>query len=368
MLLLYGKDAAISFFQYMADYKFFFLLLIFLILLGFCWWAFCGQIDYAMFSRFLWFTVFSCIGSFLYMRMAQYRLVSAMLYYLSATLLQSIFVFGTVQSYTFRQWIFETLPSSNINFSDLIRFSGLSNGGGANLSLQLSLGVIAAFILFLEFKNQLTRLILLLAALFITVAIMFVGRTGLCIAIVVLLGFFWESRRSIWAIMTLIASCFLLLTSIGSALSGGVYVGSNSDVDLARTARWSLQLFLEGDTGTGRALISTLSTSNELSKLEFFLGTGRLVNEVDGTNYSGHDSGYVQMLYAMGFPLALTFYLALFLLFFYNLIPVNNQLRIIGILLIFLVFIAECKEPFVFKYTLPFFVLTYLYLVKAELK
>lgn len=365
LLAMYGKDTLNIMVKFARQYTVAFTTFLLLLLFSMAWLVVNGVDDAVMFSRAFWFLIFTVLSSFLYARMCRFNFSTAMLYYLVAMLIQAFFVFNSVLNPEFRGWVDQTLVNAgNIDFSDGVRFAGLSNGGGAGLSLALGLGVVASVALFSQSQSNLGKLVLVLAAIIITIATVFVGRTGLYLSLLMLLGFILLSGRSLLIPILLVIVTWLASTYILSASSDGVQLEGN-DIKLDRTVNWAFELFMFGESSSSDALVSALSKLRELTVTNLIIGSGR-ISELDGSNYSGHDSGYLHSLYALGLPLSLIFYIVLFGIYWKMLQPVQGVLKKIGLVLIALVFILELKEPFIFKYTLPFFVLVYCYLAQYK--
>jgi hypothetical protein len=365
MIFLYGKDAFTLIVQFARQYTFSFSLFMSLLPFTMFWLVINGTEDTVMFSRAFWFILFSVLSAFLYVRMCRFNLSSAMSYYFIAMLIQALLVFNSVLDPDFRTWVNHALINrGNIDFSEEVRFAGLSNSGGAQVSLQLGLGVVASLVLFIRSPSVLGRFGLVLAALLITIATIFVGRTGLYLSLLTMLGFIFLSRRALFIPVLLITSTLALSSYIFSASLDEVGLKIN-DVKLERTVQWAFDLFLTGKSSSAEALVSGFSETRELSVTELMIGSGR-VKVREGVNYSGNDSGYIQSLYALGLPLSILFYAALFWVYWQMLRPVRGRLKTIGLALVALVFILEMKEPFIFKYTLPFFVLVYVYLAQLN--
>jgi hypothetical protein len=117
-------------------------------------------------------------------------------------------------------------------------------------------------------------------------------------------------------------------------------------------SQWATEIFLRGrETGSWTDLkhmpIPPLTSDT-------FAGTGRL--EAMGANASGSDSGFVQTYFALGLPMTVLVYAGFFgsaaVLTASSKSPVRYSVLFLAML------IAEIKEPFLFKYTLPFFFLT----------
>lgn len=365
MILMYGKNAFIPFAIFMRTYKQSFVLFIFLIGYSLFLVSLNNFEDSILFSRMLWFFCFSIIAAFLYMQMCNYSLSKALTYYLLAMLMQSFFVFYSIIQPDFRLWINETLVNSgNIDFGTEVRFSGFSNGGGSNLSLQLSIGSIAALCLFAQYEKPWVKINMIFSTIIITIATIFVGRTGLYICLLTCVSFFCISKQGL-RIVSSVCITALIIFFLVPHMNFIAQIDSLYNLKLERTLEWAFDFLFTGQSSTANALISNLSETKSLNLTDFIFGSGRITTP-DGTNYSQHDSGYLHSLYAMGFPLSLLFYLALSWIFFDNLKIVTGKLKIIGLGIVALVFLAECKEPYIFKYTLPFFTFIYIYLAKID--
>lgn len=363
MLALYWRDAFNMTLKFALRYPLVLNLFLLLIPFSMAWLAINGTEDTVMLSRAFFFLIFSVLGAFLYVRMCRFNLSLAMIYYMIAMLIQALLVFITVLDPDFRDWVQEALVTGgNIDFSAGVRFSGLTNSGAASVAVQLGLGVAASLVLFSLSRSAWSKLGLLLAAIMITIATIFVGRTGLYLSLLMLFGFILLSRRSLFISVLLIGSVWMASSFISSVGSGGIKI-ENNEVKLDRTVNWAFDIFLVGESSTADALVSELKTFRELSAADILVGTGR-VTETDGSNFSKHDSGYIHSLFALGLPLAISFYAALFWVYWSMLRYMRGKLKVMGLILVALVFILEVKEPFIFKYTLPFFVLVYLYLAQ----
>lgn len=365
LICAYFGDLAAMLTLITKRFGYFIISLFFLMSIALFWVSINGVDDVVMFSRLFWFFIFTIVGTLLYMRMVRFKLFSAMWFYLMAILAQVVFVFCSVLDPGFREWVSLVLvESGNIDFSEGVRFSGFSNGGGATLSVQLSLGVVASLVLFYLTNNPAIKVFLLLAALSITAATVFVGRTGFWVSLATLAWWALLSWRQIWLIAIIFTSISIGVAYILSVASGDIELNVD-ELKLERTANWvledTLHVVLYGKSSTLDTLIDQSENMREMTVSNFLFGSGR-VQEHDGLNYSGHDSGYIHLIYALGFPLSVLFYGTLLALYLDIQKKVCGKLKLIGLFLIFLVFLLEIKEPFVFKYTLPFFVFVYLFL------
>lgn len=365
MTILYMKNAARHIAEFARNYSVFFAVLIFLIPFSLVWLIVNETADNVMLSRSIWFLVFSIFGSFLFIRMSKFNLITAMSYYLSAVIIQSVLVLISVFNPDFRTWVDQVLVNSgNIDFSGGVRFSGLSNGGGAELSVQLSLGVAAALVIFSQTKNMLLKFFLVFFALVITIATIFVGRTGFYISLIMMMGFIFSSAKSTLISILLVISTSILSPVIVESLGEDVGLQGN-DIKLARTVDWAFDIFLTGESSSIDELISQGSGIRELNVSNFLIGSGR-ITQYDGSNYSRSDSGYIHSIYSLGAPLAIIFYGSLLYVYMSILRPVRGGLKAFGLFFVLLTFILEIKEPFIFKYTLPFFVFVFSYLAGLD--
>jgi len=365
MIILYGRDAFTLTVKLARQHSIVFTVFLLLLPFSMIWISINGANDTVILSRAFWFFLFSILGAMLYVRMCRFNLFAAMQLYLLAMVAQSFFVFQTVVDPGFRDWVGNAIViGGNIDFTEGVRFSGLSNGAGAALSVQLGLGVIAALVLFSQSRSLTGRFWLTISALLITASTVFVGRTGLYIALLTLLGFVLLSRRSILIPIMLLMTVWGASSFIYSFDSSRFQL-ENNEIKLDRTVNWAFDIFLFGESESSNALISDLSKTRDLDIDTMFFGSGR-VTEPDGSNYSGHDSGYIHSLYALGLPLSVIFYISLFWLYWRLLFPVQGRLKLIGLMLMSLVFMLEVKEPLIFKYTLPFFVFVYCYLARHK--
>lgn len=367
MLVLYWKDILKQIFWFSRKYLFTFSLIFFLVPFSLAWLAINGGEDTVMFSRALWFLLYVIISAFCYARICNFKLEVAMAYYMVAVLFQALLVLYGVSEPEFRNWVAQSLVmSGNIDFTEGVRFSGLTNSGGANLSVQLSLGVAAALILFSLSRSTWSKLYLLLIAFIICFSTIFVGRTGLYISLLSMMGFIFLSNRTLFIPTILIAIILPFLLYVSYASSGGFEL-VDSDANLERTINWAFDVFLTRESDSAKSLVSELSNVRQLGVSELLIGSGRII-EVDGSNYSKHDSGYLHSLYALGLPLSTVFYVTLFYIYWRLLRDVDGKLKLIGVIFVALIFILEIKEPFIFKYTLPFFVFVYAYLAHRHIR
>jgi len=76
-------------------------------------------------------------------------------------------------------------------------------------------------------------------------------------------------------------------------------------------------------------------------------------------------SGYIQTYYALGFPAALIFYGAFYAYLLSAFARVRTERVALAVLAVAMI-VLEVKEPFIFKYALPFFLLVLLALAGRD--
>ena len=361
MFLFWGKDVFYKILTFIKQRKIQMIVFFSIFILSLFQFAINNLEDSVMLSRISWFLIYSIFGSFLYCSMCRNSLKKAMIYIYVAVIIQSFFVLFSIFSIEFKLWVNSTLVNTgNIDFTDGVRFPGLSNGGGATLSLQLALGICAAFFLFINESNIRNKLLILTFSSVICISTIFVGRTGLYI------GFFMIFFMIINFIKKpshlIIASCFYAVIGMGLFfINNEINNLLMENVDINRLTNWAFDILLSGESTSAQGFVADFYRLPDFNILHFLFGTGRVVY-FDGTNYSAHDSGYIQTGYAIGVIFSLSFYIALFSIYFFQLRKATGYVKVLGAIFISMVFLLEVKEPFIFKYSLPFFVFVYLQL------
>ncbi|MBQ4812043.1 hypothetical protein J8M20_11870 [Pseudoalteromonas luteoviolacea] len=296
-----------------------------------------GDVDSTQFSRLVHFALYSIVGAIVYVSLFNDEALFHKAV-IGATLIQVFFVFVTYSSPAANNIIFSYVYVSHNFLESLGRAPGLSSSGGATLSVIISLGAFSIVRLSMLEKHGWfipTMLIIIFSQVL-------VGRTGLLLSIFALCMLLIYSdlniRTIILTILGLILSQLILLD----------YIKSNEQF-MAYTKNWA-ESSLTGSDGTISALIDM--GIKEMDTMAFIIGTGQVATP-DGYNASGSDVGYVQTFYAMGL-LGVVFYMAL-LLFLYSFYKKTNK-SFYFLVLLFLPFVAEIKEPFIFKYMIVFYV------------
>ena len=200
----------------------------------------------------------------------------------------------------------------------------------------------------------------------ITIATIFVGRLGLVfssLAVIILL----MTNKRILAVSIGLGS--LLFNTLYHTIKNST-LNELKIIDIDRTLDWAFGIFIKGgfvtnETQGVNSVIAYLKGLTPITPSSLLLGTG-LITRIDGIkgNYCNVDYGYIHTIYAIGLPLALFFYIGL-AGFFINLSRSQaGKHNKISIILICCMFIFELKEPFIFKYSVPFFIFIYLSFLK----
>lgn len=299
-------------------------------------------------SRFFHFVLFSLFGPFLVCRVLKDEVIFHKAIVV-ATIIQVVFVILTYSSSAFSDWLFSYIHSGSQALSGA-RAPGLSSSGGAALSVVLSLGSLSILRLS-DFRTKTWHFSVLVL---ITCSAALVGRTGMLVSLICLFLLVFKGRVSIKGLA--ISSLFVGLLGFMAFDA----VKSNPQF-FGYTLSWALSVFTGADHTVTTLLGQDLRELNE--RILLFGGTG--VSSPEGVNASGSDVGYIQTLYSIGLPFALVFYVTYF--FYLCQINVDNGGCFFKWLLIFLVFLLELKEPFIFKYAISFYVLaSLLYMRRAK--
>ena len=310
-------------------------------------------VDLTQASRLLNFFIITLVGAILISNL--FDETSFHTYVVFASVIQCIFVFLTYTNQSLTFFIYQILDTSN-NFGDsLERAPGLSSSGGAFLSVVIAFGAFSICRLS-QLKYSwwhLPALLIIIGANFI------VARTGVILSLIALFCYFFmvSGRRfDLKSILVLFLLVIFAWPYIFERLS-------ENEQFLSYTSNWALSMF----NGEDKTLSILLSMGvPDFSAMQFIFGGGG-VSLTDGSNASGSDVGYLQSLYAMGIPITFVFYFG----FMYILMKFNQNDKLFSLpsVLIFSMFIIELKEPFIFKYSLPLYVCSFLMLkLKSENK
>lgn len=217
-------------------------------------------------------------------------LVSALSSLVFSLLLQSIFILISFFVVEFAELVNNILiAKGNLTGLEEHRSKGLANSGGANMSMLLSFGVMAAISVFHLIRQK--RYFIF--ALFITFASALVGRSGFFAGagFIALYSLLFEPKIRLGLYSFIILGVFLTATEFKGI--------SLLEADNA----WGNWFFLEAENSVSD-LISMVSDMPDMASL--IIGAGFFEDAVG--SYSRTDSGFMKAINVFGVPLALYFY------------------------------------------------------------
>lgn len=315
--------------------------------------------DFIQSSRLIWFAIYSVITPFFLSKCFKDS-KEFLQVFLLATTVQSIIVMFSFFNPLVKQDILSTIVVGGNEMEEIIyRAISFSGSSGAALSIIQFCGVFSGLTLLKSFPNSIKNSVLIWICIVLTLlSTVFVGRTGLLcslLSIVIFLVSQFNFRKLIWffGIIALVTQInfMAILESQTESISG-----FNVDFFLD----WIEEAFTLKDNHTVNVIqempIPPLS-------IYTIMGTGEVFDTEKLVNASGNDSGYIQTYYSLGIIMAIIFYVSYFL-FLISETKIKNLSTILFVVL--LMFIVEFKEPFIFKYILPFFILTLIFLYRNK--
>lgn len=273
-----------------------------------------------------------------------------------AVLLQA---FLTLGSYFFPniKELFDLLILYNANFGseNNLRALGFVSVAGATFSVIQFTGVVSFLILLSQnylFIYQ--KILIWISILIILISILFIGRTGLFLSLLSIFMYIIFKKNSFNIIFYILISSFILLNIDFISLLENV----TSNID-----GYDIEYFIAWINSGFRLNNDLVQGLNDMPipplSINTVLGTGLVMGPNGVGNASGHDSGYIQSYYSLGLIVSILFYLSYYLFLF---IQAKRHKDIIGFLLILVIVLIEFKEFFIFSYTYPFYLFSYLLL------
>lgn len=307
--------------------------------------AFVDPMQVSRLFHFLAYAIFGVLVFGFLVRSNPYRFASAVAL---AGLVQAVLILYSYVSAEYRTWLADLLvQGGNIPLETGSQVPGFSNSSGALLSLIQAAAVFCALYAARLGRSARSVWAHTAAAFVILLSTLVVGRTGLLLSIAFFVLFAAVNRgrhRAAIVTLTLIGAA-LGLAAAGNLLSRLYEVNP----DVTSTLDWV------ADVRHGTESASVADVWNQelstLTPLEVVVGTGRVSDEAN-PSASGSDSGYVQTYYALG-AISGTIFYGTFLLLLWRCLRRSNERFVLGALVIAM-FVVEVKEPFIFKYSLPF--------------
>lgn len=310
--------------------------------------------DYNQLSRLLNFAVMVLLGTFAFLAHVGNdpgRLARGVA---MATGVQSLLIFVSYVSADFRQWVGTLLvEGGNIPLTSTIQVAGFSNSSGAALSVIQGLGVFAALHAARRERGGVRSVAFGLIACACALSTLAVGRTGLLMALAIFAAFAAANigQRG----LPRLAAALVIV-------AGAWSVWGDETIAFLDRVNPSLALTLDRSvsvltsTTTDDSVVDLVTRPIPPLSTETIVGTGRVV-AADGTNVSGHDSGYIQTYFAAGAVATVIFYAAWIALTLTHALRARHAGLMCTLLVLMLV--IEFKEPFIFKYAVSFVLLSF---------
>lgn len=304
-------------------------------------------------ARLIYFLVYGFITPFILRRLMSSRKEFVTMVFLSV-FVQSVLTLAVYFNPPFKD-ILKSVVLFNSNFADenTIRAFGFVSVGGAAFSLIQFTGVASALYLIRNFEiHWLKKIFMWIGIAIVLLSLVFIGRTGLFLSLAAI-GVFVFSYKISFRYISLVAisvatiyqiDFFWLLDRATANLEG-----FNIDFLIA----WLDSGFrLDNDLVQGLSEMPIPPLSSDT-----VLGTGLVMHPSGFGNASGHDSGYVQTYFSLGLIFAIVFYLNYYLMLLFSVKRTGDWT---GFLLVLVLVFVESKEFFVFSYTFPLFVFSFL--------
>ena len=314
--------------------------------------------DFIQSSRLFWFTIYSIITPFLLLKIFKDKIDFLNAFFI-ATTIQSIITIGSFLNPEFKQFILSAIVVGGNDIKDGFRAIGFTSASGAAFSIIQFCGVFSGLMLLNYTRDNLIKSIFIW--IFIVIGLLstlIIGRTGLLCSIIAIIYFLFINFNLKKAILYSVITFMISQINFIKLLENQTEVIDGFNIELFKN--WIEDGFILKNNNTVEAIsrmpIPPLS-------LNTIVGTGEVFDAEKSVNASGHDSGYIQTYFSLGFVFAIVFYVSYFL-FLIRITKLKNLL--ILLFLIFILFVVEFKEPFIFKYILPFYILTLTVLYNKE--
>lgn len=336
----------------------YFLAILFILLIGSLI-QYISSNDFIQSSRLLWFTIYSVITPVFLSKWFKDSKEFLQIFLL-ATTLQSVIATFSFFNPLVKQNILNIIIVGGNDMEEIIyRAISFSGASGAALSVIQFCGVFSGLILLKSFTHSIKNSALIWICVVVTLlSTLIIGRTGLLCSLLSIIVFSvpqFNFRKLVW-----FSGIIILVTQINFLTILESQTESISGFNVEFFLNWIEEAFTVKDNHTANVIqempIPPLSINT-------IMGTGEVFNTEKLVNSSGNDSGYIQTYYSLGIIMAIIFYISYFMF----LISETKTKNLFSILFfVFLMFIIEFKEPFIFKYILPFFILTLIFLSKNK--
>ena len=320
---------------------------------------FMNSMESTQISRLFWFTIYSIITPFFLMNIFKTSIDFLYAFFL-ATIIQSIFTIYSFFNPEFKQFILSVIAvGGNDSIKEGFRAIGLSSSSGAAFSMIQFCGVFSGLLLLKYNKRSVFESIfIVLSIVIVLLSTLIIGRTGLICSLVSII-YFLVLNINFKKILFYLVIIFLI---------GQINFIEIIEKQTERIPGFNIEFFKNWiEDGFELEDNSTTKAIQQMPipplTINTILGTGEIKNEERNGNASGHDSGYIQTYYSSGLILAIAFYISYFLFLFKE---TKSKNLFSHLFIIILMFIIEIKEPFIFKYVLPFFILNLILLTNKR--
>ena len=344
---------------FLNENSWYFNVLIFVIIIAFL--QFFSSNDITQVARLFYFTIYGIVTPLILVKIFN-KSNDFLLVIGISVLLQSFITLGSYLIPSIKVLLNNlVLYNAHFDASNNTRALGFVSVAGAAFSLIQFTGVFSILTyLNLNHVKWQFKMLLNISILIILISTLFIGRTGLFLSILVLLLFFIFNKFSIKKVILGIL-CFSIILQINFEKALDFVT---KDVD-----GYNSELFIAWIQSGFRLNNDLVEGLNEMPipplTYQTLIGTGLLVGPNGEGNASGHDTGYIQTYYSMGLIIAFVFYVSYF---YYLFIKVRRNKFNLSYFLLFILILVESKEFFIFSYAFPFFVFSYILIVRKETK
>ena len=307
--------------------------------------AFLGDDDTTQISRLIHFFIYCVVAPLLVATYSRFDIRVFLFSYGGAALLQTGFIYASLLSSDVRELFSDHIVLlGNYDFFHPFRAIGLSNSGGALLSIAQALGVAALLLaLRLSASSLPLKFLTWLIIFLIVISIFPVARTGLVLSSIFIAVYGFSSLFSNGSFIFNFTRSLLLMAAMGSLIAFLLFILVD-DLYLSYFIDWSSEILSFSNSDSYQTFTAMRVPELEVKTL---MGTGNVITP-SGGNASGHDSGYIQTYFALGLFMTLLFYASV-AIFFYD---YARRSKFKGVLIggLLIMFLLDIKEPFIFKY------------------
>ena len=240
------------------------------------------------------------------------------------------------------------LAQVNLNSIHEFKFGGISNAGGAGLSLIQGLGIfLGSYCAHIE-RNSTYRSLYLLGLWILFLSATLAGRTGVVVgAVALLVSFFFSGNRRLFFSHILLLSGLTIIIS----LVFPYFFQERADFYANVSLSYAFEPIMNYSQGQGLSSGSVTELSTMLyipDNISYVLfGVGAF--DVPGKGLMQTDSGYLKTLFSSGLFGVFVIYGAFALMFAKILFSLNKTGRYAFLFAILCLVVAEVKEPFLYQ-------------------